>query len=42
MGSSESNQITFKIKPEASNEKGTEDDEAMYQYIEKQEMPHAK
>lgn len=35
MGSSESKTISFEIKPEVSNEKGTEDDEAMYQFIEK-------
>ena len=39
MGSSESSskpkKISFNIKPEVSNKKGTEDDDAMYQYIEK-------
>ena len=39
MGSSElrskTKEISFKIKPEVSNKKGAEDDEAMYQYIEK-------
>ena len=33
--SSESKLVLFKISPEVSNEKGTEDDDAMYQYIEK-------
>ena len=33
--SSESKLVSFNIKPEVSNEKGTEDDDAMYQYIEK-------
>ena len=33
--SSESKLVLFKISPEVSNEKGTEDDDAMYQYIGK-------
>ena len=35
MGSTESRKFTFNIKPEALNEKGTDDNEAIYQYIEK-------
>lgn len=35
MGSSESKELPFKIKPEVSREEGPDDDDAMIQYIEK-------